>query len=57
MRYLRFIRSLTKAAVEKLSASRTEDSLEKRAKRGIREKFEEALARLPDVEPEEHDRL
>ena len=31
--------------------------LEKRAKRGSRETFEEALTQLPDAEPEEHDRL
>jgi predicted nuclease of restriction endonuclease-like (RecB) superfamily len=30
---------------------------EKRAKRGSREKFEAALARLPDVEPEDYDKL
>ena len=45
------------AAAEKLSALMTEEYLEKRAKRGSREAFEEALARLPDVEPEELDRL
>lgn len=48
---------MTTAAAEKLSALMTEEYLEKRAKRGSREKFEEALAQLPDVEPEEHDRL
>lgn len=48
---------ITTAAAEKLSALVTEEYLEKRAKRGSREKFEEALAQLPDVEPEEHDRL
>ena len=31
--------------------------LEQRAKRGSREKFERALSRVPDVEPEEHDKL
>ena len=31
--------------------------LEERAKRGSREKFEAALASLPDVEPEDYDKL
>ena len=48
---------ITTAAAEKLSALMTEEYLEKRARRGNREAFEEALARLPDVEPEEFDRL
>jgi hypothetical protein len=45
------------AAAEKLSALLTEEYLEKRAKRGSREKFERALAQLPDMAPEELDRL
>ncbi len=45
------------AAAEKLSALLTEEYLERRAKRGSREKFERALSQLPDVEPEERDRL
>lgn len=57
MRFLGFIRSLAKAAAAKLSTLMVEDEVEKRAKRGRREKFEEALAQLPDVEPEEYDRL
>lgn len=48
---------ITTAAAEKLSALMTEEYLEKRARRASREKFERALSRLPDVEPEEHDRL
>lgn len=48
---------ITTAAAEKLSALMTEEYLEKRAKRASREKFEEALAQLPDVEPEAYDRL
>lgn len=48
---------ITTAAAEKLSALTTEEYLEKRAKRASREKFEEALAQLPDVEPEPYDRL
>jgi hypothetical protein len=35
----------------------TVEYLEERAKRGSREKFEAALARLPDVEPGEEDKL
>lgn len=33
------------------------DHLQERAKRGSREKFEVALASLPDVEPEDYDKL
>ena len=32
-------------------------SLEERAKRGSREKFEAVLAKVPDVEPPEYDKL
>lgn len=45
------------AAVEKLAALMTEEYLDKRAARASREKFDAALSRLPDVEPEEQDRL
>ena len=45
------------AAAEKLAALTTEEYLETRAKRASREKFEAALSRFPDVEPEEHERL
>lgn len=48
---------ISTAAAEKMAALMTLDYLEERAKRGSREKFEAALARLPDVEPESHDRL
>jgi hypothetical protein len=44
------------AVAEKISAIETESYLAKRAKRGSREKFEAALAQIPDREPEEHDR-
>jgi len=40
-----------------VSVSIVIDPLEERAKRGSREKFEAALASLPDVEPEEYDKL
>jgi hypothetical protein len=45
------------AVAEKLSALRTEDYLTERAARGSRERFEAVLAKVPDVEPEERDRL
>ena len=48
---------ITLAVAEKISALKTEDYLEKRAKRGSRAKYEAALAKAPDVEPEEYDRL
>jgi hypothetical protein len=35
----------------------TVEYLQERAKRGSREKFEAVLAKVPDVEPEEYDRL
>jgi len=45
------------AVAEKLSALMTEDYLEERAARGSRERFEAVLRKVPDVEPEERDRL
>jgi len=45
------------ALAEKMSALMTEEYLETRAKRGSREKFLAALAKVPDVEPEPYDRL
>lgn len=48
---------ITTALAEKMSALMTEDYLEARAARGSREKFEAVLAKVPDVEPEERDRL
>ena len=45
------------AAAEKLSSLKTVDYLKERAEHGSREKFERVLASVPDVEPEEHDRL
>lgn len=43
------------AVAEKMSALLTEDYLETRARRGSRERYEAALAEVPDVEPEERD--
>lgn len=45
------------AVAEKLSALMTEEYLNERAKRGSRKKFEAALSRVPDVEPEDNDRI
>jgi hypothetical protein len=52
------INQLVSAALaEKMSALLTEDYLEARARRGSRERFEAALAQVPDIEPDEEDRL
>jgi hypothetical protein len=45
------------AVAEKIAALMTVEYLQERAKRGSREKFEAVLAKVPDVEPEEFDRL
>ena len=45
------------ALAEKLSSVITVDYLEERAKRATLERFEQLLAKVPDVEPEEDDRL
>jgi hypothetical protein len=45
------------AVAEKLAALMTEEYLQLRAARGSREKYEAALAQVPDVEPEEYDRI
>ena len=45
------------AVAEKISALMTEEYLAERAKRGSRAKYEAVLAKVPDVEPEEYDRL
>lgn len=45
------------AVAEKVAAISTIEYLEKRAKRGSREKFLEILRKVPDVEPEEYDKL
>lgn len=48
---------ITLAVTEKMSALMTVDYLKDRAKQGSREKFEAILKKVPDIEPEEHDRL
>ncbi len=45
------------AVAEKISAMETENYLAERAKRASQEKFEAALALVPDREPDEHDRF
>ena len=45
------------AAAEKVSSLKTVSYLEKRAEQGDREKFERVLSKVPDVEPEDHDKL
>lgn len=44
------------AVAEKMAALMTEDYLQERAARGSRARYEAALAQVPDVEPDEHDR-
>lgn len=45
------------ALAEKVAALQAIDYLEERAKRGSREKLLAVLAKAPDVEPEESDKL
>lgn len=45
------------AAAEKMSALATENFLRKEADSGSRERLLGVLAKVPDVEPEEHDRF
>jgi hypothetical protein len=45
------------AIAEKVSALQTESYLAKRGARGDRAKFEAAMSKVADVEPEECDRL
>jgi hypothetical protein len=45
------------AIAEKIATLMTVEYLETRAGRGSREKFLTVLAKAPDVEPEEYDRL
>jgi hypothetical protein len=48
---------ITLALAEKVSALMTEEYLGERAKRGSKEKFHKAMAKVADVEPEEQDKL
>ena len=48
---------VTLAIAEKIAILNTLDYLEERAQRGSREKLLAVLAKAPDVEPEEYDKL
>jgi len=48
---------ITLAVAEKLATLTTADYLAERAKRGSRDKLLAVLAKAPDVEPEEYDKL
>jgi len=48
---------ISSAVAEKMSALMTEEYLEARAKRASRRKLEAVLAKVPDVEPDESDRM
>ena len=45
------------ALAEKVAALDADSYIRERAARGSREKFDRVLAKVPDVEPEVHDRL
>ena len=48
---------INSAVAEKMSALLTAEYLAKRANRGNRAKFVAVLGKVPDVEPETHDRV
>jgi hypothetical protein len=48
---------VTLALAEKVSALMTQEYLAKRAQRGSREKFENAMAKVADIEPDDEDRI
>lgn len=48
---------ITLALAEKISALTTEEYLGERARRGDRGKFERAMAKVADLEPEDEDRI
>jgi len=48
---------IASAVTEKISAFATKDYLERRARRADVKKYEKALSQIPDVEPEEYDKL
>ena len=45
------------AAAEKMAALLTEEYIEERAKRASSKKFQKVLKKIPDVEPEDFDRI
>ncbi|MEO1233501.1 MAG: toxin-antitoxin system HicB family antitoxin [Myxococcota bacterium] len=48
---------INSAVSEKLAALMTEGYLEERARRGSRSRFDRAMAKVADIEPEDVDRL
>ena len=48
---------ITLALAEKISAMMTEEYLGERSRRASREKFDRALSRVPDIEPEKEDQI
>lgn len=48
---------ITLAVTEKMSALLTIDYLKERAENASKQKFKNIMDRVPDVEPEEYDRL
>jgi hypothetical protein len=48
---------VSSAVAEKVAAWKTVGYLKGRAARGDRERFERAMNKIPDVEPDEQDRL
>ena len=48
---------ISSAVAEKMSALDTAEYLQARGSRGSRTRFEAVLAKVPDVEPDEQDRL
>jgi hypothetical protein len=48
---------ITLALAEKVSALMTEEYLQERARRGDPQRFREALGKVADSEPEDHDKL
>jgi hypothetical protein len=48
---------VTIALSAQVSAWMTKDYLHERAERGSWEKFQQVLEKVPDVEPDEHDKL
>ena len=48
---------LASAAAEKMSALLTKDYLDEEAKKATREDFDKVMQAVPNVEPEEYDKL
>jgi uncharacterized protein (DUF1778 family) len=48
---------IASATAEKMTALLTEEYLNKRARRASRKKYQAVLDKVPDVEPEKHDKL